>query len=288
MNSPSTDSPTSSDTPSHASKSAPPETQAALVAHLVGRNRSKYARFLVAAALGSIPWVGGVVAAAVALHAEEAQGQLNELQKLWVNEHEQKIGLLGNALTSILQRVDSLGDEIRDRLESPEYLSIIRKGFRSWDQAETDEKRDFLRRLLANAGASTICSDDVVRLFIDWIDRYHELHFRVIREVYQTPRISRAQIWAGIAGDRPREDSAEADLFRLLIRDLSTGGVIRQQRITNARGQFISVKNAPRKHLSTSDTLKSAFDDTERYVLTELGTQFVHYTMNDIVPRIGT
>jgi hypothetical protein len=32
--------------------------------------------------------------------------------------------------------------------------------------------------------------------------------------------------------------------------------------------------------------LKSAFDDQESYVLTALGKQFVHYTMNEIVARI--
>ena len=29
------------------------------------------------------------------------------------------------------------------------------------------------------------------------------------------------------------------------------------------------------------------FDDEKPYVLTELGKQFVHYTMNEIVPRIA-
>ena len=34
--------------------------------------------------------------------------------------------------------------------------------------------------------------------------------------------------------------------------------------------------------------MKSAFDDQEQYVLTELGKQFVHYTMTDLVKRIGS
>jgi hypothetical protein len=33
--------------------------------------------------------------------------------------------------------------------------------------------------------------------------------------------------------------------------------------------------------------MKSAFDDKEAYVLTEMGKQFVHYTMNDVVMRVG-
>jgi hypothetical protein len=32
--------------------------------------------------------------------------------------------------------------------------------------------------------------------------------------------------------------------------------------------------------------MKSAFDDEDRYVLTELGKQFVHYTMSEVVTRI--
>jgi hypothetical protein len=34
--------------------------------------------------------------------------------------------------------------------------------------------------------------------------------------------------------------------------------------------------------------MESAFEDTKPYVLTELGKQFVHYTMNELVTRIGT
>ena len=33
--------------------------------------------------------------------------------------------------------------------------------------------------------------------------------------------------------------------------------------------------------------MKSAFDSAERYELTELGKQFVHYTMSGIVPRLA-
>jgi hypothetical protein len=32
--------------------------------------------------------------------------------------------------------------------------------------------------------------------------------------------------------------------------------------------------------------MESAFEETKPYVLTELGRQFVHYTMNEVVKRI--
>jgi hypothetical protein len=107
----------------------------------------------------------------------------------------------------------------------------------------------------------------------------------VIREIYQNPGITRGSIWDSIHTERPREDSAEADLYKRLIRDLSTGGVIRQHRQTNAHGQFVK-KSTKGHRRSSSGTMKSAFDDQEPYELTELGRQFVHYTMDELAPQI--
>lgn len=258
-----------------------------LIEELTGRKGSKYARFIVSAALGSFPWIGGVISAAVALQAEGGAEKLTELQKLWLKEHEAKIRRLGEALGQILDRLDSLGDEIEQRIRSEAYLDLIRQGFRSWDRADTEEKREFIRKLLTNAGGTQLCSDDLVRLFIAWIDQYHEAHFKVIREIYGDPGVTRGRIWESIYGPQPREDSAEADLFKLLIRDLSTGSVIRQERATDDYGRFIAKKRKSAGRVQTKSVMKSAFDDEDPYVLTELGQQFVHYTMDDIVPRIG-
>jgi len=260
------------------------EARAELVQKLSGPNGKKYARFVMAA-LGSIPWVGGVISAAAALHAEKDQEKVNALQKMWLQEHEEKIQKLRLTLSQIFERFDAFGDEVRERIESEEYLTLIRRGFRSWDQADTEEKRQLVRKLLANAGVGQLCPDDLIRLFISWIDLYHEAHFLVIREIYRNPGASRGEIWDAIHGARPREDSAEADLFKLLIRDLSTGSVIRQDRETNTHGQFVRrTTRGPRP--PARDTMKSAFDDEDPYVLTELGQQFVHYTMEEVVPRI--
>lgn len=239
-----------------------------LIEKLTGRKWSKYARFVVTAALGSFPWIGGVISAAISLQAETGQEHLTELQKLWLKEHEEKLRKIGSTLGLMMDRFDSLGDEIGERLQSEEYLALVRKGFRTWDQVETEEKRELIRKLLTNAGGSKLCPDDLVRQFIDWIDQYHEAHFKVIRVVYSDPGATRGRIWEEINGTQPREDSAEADLFKLLIRDLSTGSVIRQERPTNTYGQFIAKKrkNPGRGHVPT--TLKSAFDDVEPYVLT--------------------
>jgi hypothetical protein len=70
-----------------------------------------------------------------------------------------------------------------------------------------------LKKLIANAGAKNLCPDDLIRLFISWIDQYHEAHFLVIKQIYRHPRTTRAQIWDSINPQRPSDDSSEADLF---------------------------------------------------------------------------
>jgi hypothetical protein len=72
----------------------------------------------------------------------------------------------------------------------------------------------------------------------------------------------------------------------MIIRDLSTGDVIRQPRESDGLGRFIK-RRRPRR-MATAGTMTSAFDDEKAYVLTDLGSQFVHYTMNELVKRIGS
>jgi hypothetical protein len=117
----------------------------------------------------------------------------------------------------------------------------------------------------------------VITLFLDWL--------AVSRQIYSNRGTTRYEIWDQVHGEFPREDAAEADLFRMLIRDLSTGGVIRQERETNQYGQFLR-KSRPKSKNPPSTTMESAFEDTKPYVLTGLGEQFVHYTMNEVVTRI--
>ena len=261
-------------------------SQEALIARLgAGRGR-KYVRF-VAAALGSIPWIGGLIAASASLSAEAEQTQLNELQRIWLEQHREKIRELGATLADIFMRLDNFGDEVQQRIESPEYLALVAKGFRSWDEADTEEKRQMFKKLLTNAGATTLCSDDLVRLFLHWIELYHETHFVVMKQIYKNPEITRGRLWDQIHGTRPREDSSEADLFKYLIRDLSTGGVVRQARETDVYGHFLKKDPKAQSHQGTSRVMESAFEDSKPYVLTELGKKFVHYVMEDLAPQLG-
>src|SRR3974390_1244603 len=111
-------------------------SQEALVQRLSQGKKNKYVRFLVAA-LGSIPWIGGFIAASASLSAEREQQGINELQQLWLEEHKDKILELRDVLNEIFTRLDNFGDQIKERIESPEYLALVRKAFRSWDEADT-------------------------------------------------------------------------------------------------------------------------------------------------------
>jgi hypothetical protein len=240
---------------------------------------------VIMAALGSIPWVGGFIAALASIKFEKKDIRREELQYQWLDEYTNKMKRLANALKEINERYNNIGEEIKDRIQSEQYLDIVRKAFRAWDDSDTDEKRNYIKNLIANSAGTKICSDDVIRLFIDWLKIYHEAHFNIIGYIYGNPGCTRYDIWMSLHGKEVREDSAEADLYKMLIRDLSLGGVIRQARDTTDDGRFM--KNKPVKSTFKSSTMESAFENSKQYVLTELGKQFVHYSMTETVKRIS-
>jgi hypothetical protein len=113
------------------------------------------------------------------------------------------------------------------------------------------------------------------------------LHFTVIGSIYNDPGVTRARIWEKVGKEEVREDSAEADLFKLLIRDLSTGSIIRQHREKDYAGNFLRKQaQRRRKGAPVSGVVESAFEDTKGYELTDLGQRFVHYAMTDIPLKI--
>lgn len=259
--------------------------QSALAAAPSAR-RQRIAEKFFLAALGSIPWVGGFISAAASVRADEAGERRNSLQTKWLEEHAEKLKALQFALAEIVARFNAFGDDVQARIESEEYLLLVRKAFRAWDQADTQQKRRAVCNVIANSAGTRLCSDDVVRLFLDWLNLYQEFHLAVIRAIYAQQGITRYEIWETTYGELPKENSAEADLYRLLVRDLSTGGVIRQARETDANGRFLR-RPRGRTRASTSKTTESAFEDTKQYVLTELGSQFVHYAMTEETRRVS-
>lgn len=229
---------------------------------------------------GLVPFAGGLFSAAAGAWSEKEQERVNEFLKHWIKMLEDEVKEKQQTIIEIMARLDMHDEKIAARIESKEYQSLLKKTFREWAGAESEEKRSYIRNILANAAATDLTSDDVVRLFIDWIKAYSELHFHVIGAIYNSNGITRGAIWRKIGKGVVREDSADADLYKLLFRDLSTGGIARQYRPTTYDGRFM--KQAPQKRGTGSKEMTSAFDEEDKYVLTELGQQFVHYAMTDL------
>jgi hypothetical protein len=241
-------------------------------------------RAVLNAAAGAIPIAGGFLSAGSAAWSEREQ---EKVFQHWLKMLQDELAEKAQTILEIMARLDMNDAKIADRVASPEYQSLIRKAFRQWTGAESEAKRKLVRNILANAASSSMTSDDVVRMFLQWINSYSELHFEVIASIYNDPGVTRARIWEKVEKEEVREDSAEADLFKLLIRDLSTGSIIRQHRDKDYAGNFLrkpAVKR--RKGTPVSSTVESAFEDTKGYELTELGQQFVHYAMSDIPLKI--
>lgn len=91
-----------------------------------------------------------------------------------------------------------------------------------------------------------------------------------------------AQDWAR---RRLRELGRRRSLQAVISR-LKYGGVVRQHQEVDYYGNFIPKTPERRPRGSGPKAPVSAFDDQEGYELTELGSQFVHYAMTDLPPRI--
>lgn len=247
----------------------------------------KAARGALQIASGAMPLVGGILSAIAGAWSENEQAKVNRFFDQWVRMLEEEIREKEATVIEIMARLNLQDEKIAERVESREFQSLVKKTFRDWAGAESEDKRVLIRNLLSNAAASTVSSDDVVRMFIDWIGQYSELHFKVIGAIYNTNGISRGAVWRKIGKGRVREDSADADLYKLLFRDLTMGGVIRQHRETDYHGNFVAKPAAKRATGGGSRTLVSAFDEEEPYELTELGQQFVHYAMTELTSRIA-
>jgi hypothetical protein len=246
-------------------------------------------RAVLNAASGAIPILGGLLSAGAGAWSEQEQAKINAFLEHWLKMLHDEMAEKAQTILEITARLDTNDKKTAERIESAEYQSLVKKAFRDWSGAESEEKRKMVRNILVNAADASITSDDVVRLFLQWLNMYSELHFTVIKAIYNDKGVTRGRIWEKIGKEEVREDSPEADLFKLLIRDLSTGSIVRQHRDTDYAGNFLRVQKQQRgKRNPASPTLESAFEDTKGYELTGLGEQFVHYAMTDLPLRIGS
>jgi len=251
-----------------------------------GGKASKISRGALQVIGGAVPFAGGVLSAIAGAWSEQEQERVNRFFEQWVQMLQDELKEKAETIVEIMARLDLQDETVSERVESREYQSLLKKTFRDWAGSESENKRVYIRNILANAAATRVSSDDVVRMYLDWIDTYSEMHFDVIAAVYNSNGITRGKIWTKIGKGPVAESSADADLYKLLIRDLSMGGIIRQHREVDYHGRFIAKPPQRTKSSEGPKPMVSAFDNVERYELTELGQQFVHYAMSDIPPRI--
>ena len=240
--------------------------------------RQKWGRFTLAA-LGAIPWIGSVISAFAALHGEKAQGEVNDLQQGWLQSHAERIQELEATLSGIIETAEGGGAEGEARLEDPSYLKLVEHGFRVWDAAPTENKRQQVRRILSNATVAKLSGDDLLRLFLTWVDQYDDVHFNLISALHRETGLTGSELWQEIDGRDVRHDSSDADLFKLILRDLSTGGVIRQHREVTGDGRMLRQKRG--KGSASSPYLSSALEGDKPYELTQLGHLFVGYALDE-------
>lgn len=63
------------------------------------------------------------------------------------------------------------------------------------------------------------------------------------------------------------------------------GHVIRQERAKDEDGEFLPHKRPVSR--ASKHRMTSAFEDGKPYELTDIGRHFVHFTMTELVPKLG-
>ena len=147
-----------------------------------GAPGGKYGRAALNTLGGLIPFVGGVFSAAAGMWSEAEQERLNSFFKHWFEMLRAEATEKQRTIIEIAQRLDLHDETIADRVSNDEFQSLLRKGFRDWPGAESEEKRILIRNILANAGATRIVSDDVVKLFMAWERHTPSFIFRSLRK----------------------------------------------------------------------------------------------------------
>jgi hypothetical protein len=108
---------------------------------------------------GAVPFAGGLFSAAAGAWSENEQEKVNKFFKQWLKMLEDEIKEKEQTVLEIMARLDMHDEKATKRLESKEYQSLLKKTFREWSGAESEDKRKCIRNILANAAATTLTSD---------------------------------------------------------------------------------------------------------------------------------
>ncbi len=84
--------------------------------------------------------IGGVAGAAGGAWSGAEQKKYNKIFASWLKLQEEEIKEIGITLSEVMIRLDVNDSKVEERVQSPEYLSLVKKCFRDWSAAESEEK----------------------------------------------------------------------------------------------------------------------------------------------------
>jgi hypothetical protein len=106
-------------------------------------------RAVLNAAGKAIPFVGGVLSAISGAWSEKEQEKINSFFEHWLHMLQTDMAEKAQTVLEIMARLDMNDEKIAERVASPEYQTLVRKAFRDWAGAESEEKRKLIRNILA-------------------------------------------------------------------------------------------------------------------------------------------
>ena len=113
-----------------------------------GGTSKKLARGALQTIGGVLPFAGGLFSAAAGAWSEHEQERVNNFLKHWLKMLEDELREKQATILEIVARLDIHDEKIAKRIESEEYQSLLRKTFRDWNAAESEEKRTWIRNIL--------------------------------------------------------------------------------------------------------------------------------------------
>ena len=153
---------------------------------------------------------GGFIAAGMSIQNDQSQMETNQLHAACIKEVADTTAELKTTIAQILDSIKASDEEFAAKVEDPNYVALVRKAFTGWSRGQTQEKREIIRRLLSRAADMPNPDYSMFSLFFDWVSRYNELHFLLIRSLKEQGKATKFQIWKGMGGLRVRDDSADA------------------------------------------------------------------------------
>lgn len=89
---------------------------------------------------GSVPLVGGIFSAIAGAWSEKEQENANKFFEHWLQMLEDELKEKEATIIEIMARLDLQDENISQRVQSKEYQSLVKKTFREWSGAESEEK----------------------------------------------------------------------------------------------------------------------------------------------------